>query len=44
MDSLDNFRERVEALEQRTEQLLHHLVPLNDGCAGGEGSPVVWYC
>jgi hypothetical protein len=24
MDSLDNFRERVEALEQRTEQLIHH--------------------
>jgi hypothetical protein len=24
MDSLDNFRERFEALEQRTEQLMHH--------------------
>src|SRR5215813_3470078 len=24
MDSLDNFRERFETLEQRTEQLMHH--------------------
>jgi hypothetical protein len=24
MDSMDNFRERFEALEQRTEQLQHH--------------------
>ena len=49
MDSLDNFRERFEALEQQTEQLrqqTHTLeaqtTRLHVRRAGGVVSPVGW--
>jgi len=50
MGSLDNLRERFEALEQQTAQLQHQIHALeahtrtvsNGGCAGGWVCPVGW--